>query len=386
MKTLAILSTSGIGGTETFIVSTAPYLRKHGCEVEIMNITIPNPLLKRRAEEQFLTYHELPAPDLLSFLKNIFKIIRMIKKNRYDIIFCFGIRVSLQLRLTKIFYKKTPIIIGIRNLDNWRKWYHTLPDRFLEPACDVFVPNSRIVAAMRNKREKTPWEKLVTIYNGIDTDFFNREHVSAVNRQSLNLPEDKLLFTTVANFRHTKGHTFLIDVIAGLRKQLSHVHFVWVGKDVINLKKDIVNRLNAEQLTENITIVDNVDDVRHILAVSDAFLLPSNEEGMPRALMEAMAMSLPCLATNVGGVSEIIKDASCGCISEFGDSTTFGNHLLRLANSSEVRSSMGEAAKECIINHFDIDLISRQYIHLFNALLSNQFNGIQLQQELDAIS
>lgn len=381
-----LLSTSGIGGTETFILSITPYLEKLGCDVDLINIVLPNEQMRSRARSASLSFQDFSARRGPEPFSSAALLVRQIRKKQYDIIFCFGIRVSVLVRLITPLLKGIPVIIGLRNLDTWRKWYHIVPDRLLEPACALFVPNSRLVAQVRHQREKTPLHKMVTLYNGIDVSLFKRQAGLPAGREKYNIPSDKLVLTTVANFRPTKGHDFLLDVIVAFRSQLKDAHFVWVGKDVAGLQAGLMQSIHSKNLSDRITIVNDAPDVREILGMSDVFLLSSNEEGMSRALMEGLAMGLPCVSTDVGGVREIIEDSMCGYIVEFGDVQAYGGHIVRLVKDPALRQSMGAAARARIETAFSIQRIARQYLRLFELVLSGHRDGIAMQKTLDAIT
>ena len=93
---------------------------------------------------------------------------------------------------------------------------------------------------------------------------------------------------------------------------------------------------------------------------------------MPRALMEAMSMSLPCVAINVGGTKELILQGKTGFMSDFGDIKNFAGNLLKLTENEKLRNEFGITARKYIVQDFDIRCIALEYIKLFKKLLKNE--------------
>lgn len=380
MKILILLSNPSVGGTETFVASIVPFFEKHSIYVDILN-TWHHSQVKEFAQKVGLNYTELSGNSRHISIKDCRYIARRIKEKKYDIVLGFGIRVSMLLRLLQPWFNKTPILIGLRGLDKWRKWYHIWPDRLTQFLTDIFVPNSNAVAQLRIKREKTPQSKIVVIKNGIDTNYFDKQKFLDLKRENFNLQENKIIAVTVGNFRYQKGHDFLLEVIKKFASKLENTHFVWVGRGA--LKQSLEQKIASANLAEKITMLDYTKDVRPILAYSDIFVLPSREEGMPRALMEAMSMSLPCVATDVGGTNEVIENGKNGFLADFADTETFGNHIKKLADNTDLRLQMATEARKRIVEHFNIETITGQYVKLFELIKIGERNGTSIQQILD---
>lgn len=381
MKILILLSNPSVGGTETFVASIVPYFEKHSIYVDILN-TWHHSRVKEFAQQAGLNYTELSGNSRHISIKDCSQIVRQIKEKDYDIILGFGIRVSILLRVLKPWLEKTPIITGLRGLDKWRKWYHIWPDRLTQSYCNMFVPNSNAVAQLRIKREKTSPSKIVVIKNGINVNYFDKQKCSHIKRSSLNLPESKIIATTIGNFRYQKGYDFLLGVIKEFAPQLENIHFVWVGRGA--LKQSMEREIASANLSEKITMLGYTKDVRPILANSDIFLLPSREEGMPRALMEAMSMGVPAVATDVGGTNEVIENGKNGFLADFGDTKTFGNYIKKLVDNADLRLQMAIEARKCIVKHFNIETIAKQYVILLELINNRERNGIVIQKILES--
>ena len=383
MKILVVVSTPSVGGTETLLLSQTPYLEKLGCKVDIFN-TWRSSLLKGWARAADLSYQELTGSSRYIHLKDLTEIIRTIRVNKYDIVQSFGYRITILLRLLRPFFLNTPLITGLHGLGAWRHWYHALPDRLTQGACSLFVPISEAVAQASMAREKYPRHKMVVIHNGTEIHLFDRNKYKKTDRQKLGLPANKIIITTLATLIKVKGHDFYLDAISKYLREFDNVHFVWIGQGPLQSKLE--EQIKSAGITEKITVLGFVEDVRPLLACSDIFVLPSRAEGMPRAMMEAMSMSLPCVATNVGGIAEVIEDGVSGLLAEFGDVETFGRNIISLVNDKALRNHMGLAARNRIKNSFDMELIAKKHIKLFEMVAAGCRDGRKIQRQIEGLT
>jgi len=383
LRVLFVLSNPGVGGTETFLLTVAPYLARGGCRADIMNLW-PGGLMKQKALDTGLGYMEPGPRSRLIPLAGAARVLRAVRRNRYDVVMGFGLRVSLLLRFLKPLLGRRPLLAGLRGLDQWRRGYHIWADRLTECGCNLFVANSRAVVQRRMEREKTPERKLTVILNGVDCDHFDRSAVPHVSRDDLGLPADKVLVTTVGNLRRQKGHEFLLDVLAALRDDFAGVHCVWAGRG--SLREPLERKAERLGLAGMITFLGHVEDVRSLLACTDVLAMPSREEGMPRCVLEAMAMGVPCVATNVGGTPEVIVDGESGLVAEFGDLQGFGERLLKLVRDTALRRSIADAARQRVVERFSMELIAGKYLKLFDLVLEGRRDGREIQRLLDAPS
>jgi glycosyltransferase involved in cell wall biosynthesis len=254
-------------------------------------------------------------------------------------------------------------VTGVRSLDKWRRWYHVWGDRLTERKTDYCVGVSRSVCRRRAERERSA--RVLFIPNGIDTEHFRSDRETWPDRQALNLPPGRLC-VTVANFQAVKGHAFQLDVIDRLKPLPPDVHFVWVGtgEEEPMLRREAA----ARGLADRIIFYGHVDDVRPLLAHSALFFLSSKDEGMPRALMEGMAMGLPVLATDVAGNTEVVRHDVDGLVIPYGDVDAGSAALCRLLDDAGLRQRCGASAARRIRESFGFDYVAGRYAELYRRL------------------
>jgi glycosyltransferase involved in cell wall biosynthesis len=303
------------------------------------------------------------------------KLRRFVKEGQFDIVMAYGLRTSLLLRIVSPSHRASgPVrVTGLRGIDDWRRWYHVWADRLTDGWMDYFVGVSQSVCRRHIERERTPPEKMLYIPNGIDTDHFRRDAQNWPGRSELKLPNGPLCIS-VGNYRRAKGYPFQIEVIASLKHKQIDAHFVWVGRGP---DEDELRRLAAQHdVADRITFYGHCDDVRPLLANADVFFLSSREEGMPRALMEAMGMGMACLATDVGGVGEVLQDTVQGFIVPYGSIENASTRLADLLCNAQLRREVGIAATEKVRKSFSFDTIAQQYCELFHSMAAGNRAGV----------
>ncbi len=196
--------------------------------------------------------------------------------------------------------------------------------------------------------------KVQTLLNGVNTNYFNPEHHTrdAVHSQ-MSLPPDVIVIGTIAVFRAQKRLDRWLKLAKRLHEQHPQTRFLLVGggPEVKNLKQ-LAKELGLDEV---VYFPGRLEDVRPSLAAMDIYLMTSDFEGLPIALLEAMSMQLPVVATAVGGIPEVITSGAEGLLSDKEDLDSLYMHLAQLVNFPELRKEMGTAARHRMKEKFSID-------------------------------
>jgi len=201
-----------------------------------------------------------------------------------------------------------------------------------------------------------PLGKVRVIPNGIDTARFSP-------RSQDTAASDRLVIGCVGSLTPVKNHALLVRAFAEL---------VQAGIDCeLRIAGEGPERSTLERLTEKLGVASRVSfpghlhDVPEFLRCLDVFALPSSSEAHPNALLEAMACGLPCVATNVGGVAEVLDSGRCGRLSSPGDIKEFTGALLDLSTNPERRRSLGAAAHRRVAELYSMDTMVLAYHRLY---------------------
>lgn len=195
-------------------------------------------------------------------------------------------------------------------------------------------------------------DKVETIYNPIELKHFEQ----AVSK------DNKIVkFINVARFHPVKNHKLLIDAFEKLCASGSNsiLELVGDGQEYEDIKKYVLEK----KLGEKVKFLGQIEDVAPKLAGADVFVLSSVSEAFPVSVIEAMAVGLPIIATNVGGLPELVKEN--GILVESNNVEAMCSAMLDLEQNQEKRKQMGECSKT-MAEKFDISKIVKQYEKVYD--------------------
>ena len=209
-----------------------------------------------------------------------------------------------------------------------------------------FAPANHLIAVSNGVKahllsQGVPASKVSVVYNGIDPEITDLTKEQA--RVQLGLPTDIPLIGTVSRITPLKGIEDGIRAFAILRKQLPELRYLIVGDgDGLKACQDLATELG---LNDAVTFLGYRKDVQACLAAMDLFLFPSHKEAMGIALVEAMAAGLPCVATQVGGIPEVVT-CETGLLVKPNDPERLAEAILTLIANKPKMLEFSEAAKK----------------------------------------
>jgi glycosyltransferase involved in cell wall biosynthesis len=213
-------------------------------------------------------------------------------------------------------------------------------------------------------------KKFHVIHNGVDLELFSKIDKEKLQglRQELNIPENTRVITTIARIEEErKGHKTLIDAASVVRKKFHDIVFLVTGNGplVTSLKTMVSNY----KLHDNIIFTGGRDDIPELLSLTDIFCLPSQWEGCPLVIAEAMACGVPVVASNVDGIPEMIEDGKTGYLIPAGESKMLAEKLIFLLENNEIICRMSEAATKKAKKTFSLDVMFKKTINIYNQVL-----------------
>jgi glycosyltransferase involved in cell wall biosynthesis len=207
-------------------------------------------------------------------------------------------------------------------------------------------------------------DKLCVIRNGIQPRPARPDRPGV--RASLGLGPQSRVILTVARMTRQKGHRFLADAASTVIGHHPDVHFVWVGQGPLERKlRDQVERLG---LSARVHFLGERHDVRHLLAASDLFVLPSLFEGLPLSLLEAMATEVPVVATDVCGTAEVVCSGSSGRLVRPRDASDLAAGMLEALENPELAAVWGRAGRLRVEQEFSSARMAQETASLYTNL------------------
>ena len=174
-------------------------------------------------------------------------------------------------------------------------------------------------------------------------------------RDEFNFQKSDYVIVAVGHVIEVKGWDIAIEAFAKVNLIVPNTKLLLVGKKTsLSFYNKIYALIEKFNLQEKVVFAGNRNDIPYILKASDLFVFPSRSEGAGAALIEAMAAGIPCIATNTGGIPEIIKNERNGLLFERDNSEELAENMLRLISDSDLQSYFVQSAEQDL-QRFSID-------------------------------
>ena len=298
----------------------------------------------------------------------IVDIIKIIKNNNIDLIHCHGYGSANFGRLARVF-TSTKVIVHSHDDDRYYPLYQKISDRILKKFTDLGIAVSEAVKKASVEIRKIPEEKMLVLHNGIIFDEFKipEDDEISIEKKKWNLEENSKIIGTIAKLREEKGVEYLIRAVPHVLKEFPNSNFIIVGDG--NLRDHLENLAKELGVGKNIIFTGFLENVTPVLSTFDVQVLPSITEGFGLVIVEGMTMGKPVIATNVGGVNEIIKDGENGLLVSSRDPEALADKIIYLLKNPEQAKNLGITAK-VDSRRFDIKIhvkkLEEQYSRLSN--------------------
>lgn len=370
-----MIDSLGPGGAEQLMPTLMKRFKDAGFNIRVcaLQTRAGNPIaadLKRIG----LPVDLIPVPNLRHPL-NLFRILRYFRFHRPQL-------VHTQLEFSDILGTLAARILGIPSVST----VHIL-DKSAEKKSKVmrlklrwFVLGkfcSRIIAVSEKTRSHhlqsggLDPKKVITVYNGIDISRFTETNESEITKtkQILHLPLTSPIIITVAVLREPKVIQYMINALPIILEQIPDIHYLVVGDGTFSPSlKDLSAELSIQ---DHITFAGHRTDIPDLLACCDIFVLPTLGDALPTVLIEALAAGKPIVASNVGGVPEIIENGVNGVLVPPGDSSSLAYACLQLLKNKDQASQMVLAGSQTVWQRFNVDAQIKQLSKIYEELITS---------------
>lgn len=367
MKNVLHIRSSGeFLGAENVVLQLSNFSEEFGYKSHVLVIQDHRdefPLLAEYAQEQNIDCTVIVTSKRID-LSCVSTLKSLIQKHEIDVIHTHGYKEDLYAFLA---FSGKPVI-ATNHL--WKKTNATLKlYAFIDSL--VLTRFKKIIAvskAILDEMKSISYLKnhdIELVSNGIDYEKFSDN--KQILRTELNIENDTVLLLTVSSLTPEKGHRFLLDALAdkSISEKNWHLAITGGGRELDSLKQQVKNL----GLSSKVSFIGYRKDIPDLLSSSDLYLLPSLDEGLPMALLEAMAAGKAAIATNVGDVAKVIKNDSVGKLIEAGDSIALAKALYFALENKEWRTLAGNNARELIKSEFSSRSMTSQYCKHYNELL-----------------
>lgn len=358
-RVLILIKSLNFGGAERLLVNASRYLDRSRFEYEVAYLMPNTDALVTELEDAGLRVTCLGGSRGVGWIG---KLKKLVSARRIDIVHVHSPYVAIGTRLA--FRGTAPPLIVYTEHNTWPA-YRRLT-RWGNAA--TFGMNDYVFAVSEQVRasiKRASFPPAETLYHGIDPEQIQVTPDGV--RSELGIPANAPVVGTVGNFRINKGHIYAVRAISRVREQLPNVRLVLVGMGPreAHLRREVA-RLG---LKESVVFTGPRADAPRVASAFDLFVVPSYEEGLSIALVEAMTLGKASVVTRVGGLPEVVHDGSEGLIVPARDPDELARGILKLLIDDGLRERMGEAAKRRAAA-FHIDKAVRRMEDVYEKLLA----------------
>jgi glycosyltransferase involved in cell wall biosynthesis len=281
---------------------------------------------------------------------------------------------NLYGRLAAWLAKVPCIVASVHNVYTIdRKIHRRIINKFLARCSDKVVAVSETVKKDILTYDGLSEDKVRVIYNGIDTDRFLNINGSLI-RSKLGISSEAPVVGTVGRLALQKGQKYLIDAVSTLREKFPQIALLFVGDGP--LRNELENHVKALGIEMNVIFLGIRRDIPQILSAIDIFVLPSLWEGLPSALIEAMASGKPIIASDIPPIREIVNSEKVGILVPPKNSNAIADSIELLLHNKNLAENISNTAKEKAFSIFNIEITAQHYTDLFKNVLREKGQDI----------
>lgn len=345
-RVLLLIKGLGLGGAERLLVDVVASRDRARFHYEVAYVLTGQHALVPAMEATEVAVHDLGGSASMD-LRWTFALRRLLVRGRFDVLHAHLPYTAALARLVALSLPRRhrPVVVYTEH-SLWNK--AAVVTKALN-RMTVGIDRALIVVsvAARDALPRALRSRARVVVHGVNRARFDallgqRDAVRRDVRAELGIADDEVLALTVANLRSEKGYDVLLDAARLVVAAGIPVRFVSVGRGP--LEAELASAANAAGLGERLRFLHTRTDTVRLMFGADLFVLPSHQEGLPVALMEAMSAGLPVVATIVGGVPDIVTDGVEGLLVPPGRADLLAQAVTRLAQDATLRSRLAHGA------------------------------------------
>ncbi len=363
MRIVYMLTSLGIGGAERLTLALAERMRERGHAVVLLTL---RPRLKKEWPTSLPVFRLGVRKNPLSVLAAFFRARRYLHDLRPDIIHSHGFHASIFARPLKPLVPVPAIVATIHNVYEGGR-LRMLAYRFTDPLCDRITAVSQAVADRFIALKAISARKCTVIPNAIDIAEFTPDRSRRVQTRAALGAHADFIWLAAGRIAPAKDHSNLLRAFAGLRASQPGTQ-LWIAGEGTDAQRNSLQSLAALLgVNGSVQWLGLRHDMPALLDAADAFVLSSAWEGMPLALAEAMAMEKPVVATDAGGVGELVGETGI-LVPPHSPEQLARAMCSVMIKDEEARQAQGRAARQRIEQNFSMESRAADYEAFYTGL------------------
>jgi glycosyltransferase involved in cell wall biosynthesis len=300
----------------------------------------------------------------------IYRIQKFIREEAIDVVHSHGYKSDIFSRLLR-----KQGLSKVATVHGWAKGSASIRVKSYEFFDGLALRSMRRVVAvsdgvkkdLANKGVKT--NRIQVIHNGIETQKNYLKTDSAELRKTFSVSEGDFVIGSVGRLAEVKGHSFLIEAMPSILREIPNCKLLLAGEGPLRSKlEELINHLT---LADKVKLLGYTADIDGFLALIDLFVLPSFSEGLPIALLEAMAFGKPFAVSAVGGILEVIDKSTMSMVISPGNSESIATVLKDIIRNADVRNRLAHVGPELLKDKFSMSTMVEGYRSMYNDICEN---------------
>lgn len=364
MKILQIDTPITWRGGEQQLLYLAIGLKKRGHSQIIVGQ--PDSVLLKRCQQEQLQIKPIKMRGEWD-LSAVWKLARLIDQESMQIVHPHSSHShALGLMAAKLSKSKPKVIVS-RRVDFHIQKNPFSQFKYKKGITKIITSSSRIKAILIE--DSVPEEKIEVIYEGIDLNRFKKVKNSGYLYHELGLQEKNPIVGIIAALAPHKDHSNFLQAASLVKRDMPLVQFLIVGEGPLkNILMDLTHKLN---LQDNVRFTGFRTDVSQILSVLDVFVISSYLEGLCTSILDAQSYGVPVVATNTGGIPEIIYNGINGLLVPPRNPQALAEAIIRLLKNKALASQLADKAQETVKN-FDKEIMIEKTEQFYYQILGNK--------------
>lgn len=304
----------------------------------------------------------------LSDMKAIFQIANYIKKTKPDIIHLHSSKAGALGRIASIFFHR-PIVYNPHgwafdmNISKKKKNLYVLIERVLGKFTNKIVNISDYEKDCALKHNITAKEKIEVIYNGIEIEKYCEKGNKRELMREFGIPEDAFVIGMVGRISEQKSPETFVEIANKLKSKIENCYFILVGDG--ELRSKVEKKIYEYSLEDKFLITGWTNEVVKYISTFDISLLTSRWEGFGLVLAEYMASRKPIVASEVGGIPNVIDNGYNGILVNSGDVQGFCDAILKIKKNEKLKKDLIDNGYDAVNKKFNIRRVVREHENLY---------------------
>jgi glycosyltransferase involved in cell wall biosynthesis len=300
----------------------------------------------------------------------VWRLYRLLRAERVDLAHAYLFHPNVVTPVAARLAGTRAVVVSKRSLDRYPGRAARLGVRLGNRLATRVLINAEAIGRFAAREEGCPAAKMVLVPNGVSEATLGFAGDRPAVRRRLELPAEAPVAVALSRLAWKKGVRHLVDAVPRLLEAVPDVHVLVAGDG--DLRAELVEQARGLGVAERVRFLGTRRDPLDLLSAADVFVMPSVVEGMSNALLEAMALGLPVVATEVGGTPEVVTDGETGFLVPPADPDRLAAALAKLLLAPELGRELGSAGRRRIQACYRVEHTTAAVERLYDELLSRR--------------